>query len=96
LKSQQIKKQIKSESLFSHDVVKIFSGDFSAVSGCSLEHFFELSTVHCLSEFLCDSFDVINIDEACFVVIEQVKNFIDTVLCLGIKILLIPCRPIWQ
>lgn len=73
--------QIKSESLFCHDVVEVFSGDFPAVCSSSLEHLFKLSTAHCLSEFLCDSLDVINIDEACLVVVEQVEDFINTILC---------------
>ena len=70
----------KSEGLFGHDVVEIFSADLSSVCCGSLEHFFEFSNVHGFTQFLGDSLDVINVDESGLVVVEQVEDFIDTVL----------------
>jgi hypothetical protein len=49
-----------------------------------LEHFFEFRDVHGLAQFFGHSFDVINVDEAGSVVIEQVEDFIDAVLNLNI------------
>ena len=81
---KQIKNAPKSEGLFGHDVVEVLSTDFSAIGGSSLEHFFEFRHVHGLAEFLGHSLDVINVDEPSSVVIEQVEDFIDTVLNLNI------------
>lgn len=84
----------KSEGFFGHDVVEIFSADLSSVGGGSLEHFFEFSNVHGLSQLLCDSLDVIDVDESSLIIVEQVEYFIDTVLKLYKDVLLILCRPV--
>ena len=73
-------KPIKSEGLFSHDVVKIFPWNFSSVSGSSLEHLFKFAHIHGLTKLLGHSLDVVDIDEPGSIVVEQVEYFIDTVL----------------
>ncbi len=79
---KQIISYRRSESLFSHDVVEIFSRNLSSITGSSLQHFIELSGIHCLSQLLRDSFYVADINESSSIVIEKVKNLVDTVLKL--------------
>lgn len=75
-------RQSESEGSFGNDGVEIFFRDFSSVSGCSLEHFFQLGRVHGFSEFFGHSLNVADINEPSSVVIKEVKNFINAVLDL--------------
>ena len=69
-----------SEGLLGHDVVEILSSDLAAVGGCPLEHFLEFLDVHGFSEFLGHPADVVGVDGAGVVVVEEVKDLIDAVL----------------
>ena len=69
-----------SKSFFSHYVVKILSGNFSAIRRSALKHFLQLACVHSFTKFLGYSPDIVDIDEACPVIVKEVKNFIDSVL----------------
>ena len=86
----------RSESLFGHDIVEIISGNFSSVIGSSLQHLLQLGCIHSLTQFFSDSFDIVNIDKSSFIIIEQIKDFINTVLKLIECLLLILCHLIWQ
>ncbi len=70
----------KSEGFLGHDVIKVLSGDFSSISGGSLQHLLQLGGVHGLTQLFSDSFNIVDIDEACSIVVEQVENLIDAVL----------------
>lgn len=74
------KKQELSESFFGHNVVEIFSWNFSSIRGSPLKHFFQLAVIHGLAQFLGDSLDIVDIDEASSVVIKEIKDFINSVL----------------
>lgn len=42
-------KLFESEGLFGHDVIKVFTADFSSVRSSSLKHLLEFLDVHCFS-----------------------------------------------
>ena len=69
-----------SEGLFSHNVIKIFPGDFPTIGSSPLKHFLKFSNIHSLSKFLCDSFNIIGIDGSRSIIIKKVENFIDAIL----------------
>ena len=69
-----------SEGLLGHDVVEILSGDFPAVGGSSLQHFLQFLDVHGFSEFLGDAANVVGVDAASVVVVEEVEDLVDSVL----------------
>ena len=70
------------EGLLGHDEVEVFESDFLSVAGCSLEHLLEFLGGHGLSEFLGDSAQVVDVDGAGLVVVEQVEDAVDALLGL--------------
>ena len=70
----------ESESFLGHDVVEILPGYLSPVGCCSLKHFFEFLDIHGLAQFFGHSADVVGVDEAGVVVVEEVEDFVDAVL----------------
>jgi hypothetical protein len=87
---------LKSKGLFGHDIIEIFSGNFSSVGGGSLEHFLQLSDTHSLAQLLGNSLDIVYIDESSLIIIKKVENLVDTILYRTNKLLLIIYRLIWQ
>lgn len=69
-----------SEWFFSHDVVEVFLGDFTAVGGSPLEHFLELLQAHVFSQLLSHSLDIVHVNSSTSVIIEQVEYFVDALL----------------
>jgi hypothetical protein len=72
--------RVESEGLLGHDVVEVFSRNFSAIGSSSLEHFLQLLDVHGLPQLLGDSADVVGVDHTSVVVVEEVEDFINAVL----------------
>ena len=69
-----------SESLFSHNVVKIFFGNFSSVPWGSVKHFLKLINTHSLTQLFGNSFNIIYWDKSSSVIIESLllnKEFLD-------------------
>ena len=74
------KLQTRSEGFLGHYVVKVLSGDLSAVGGGSLQHFFQFLNVHCFSQFLGNSANVVGVYESRVVLVEKVEDLVDAVL----------------
>ena len=70
----------QSEGFLGHNVVEIFTGDLSAIGSCPLEHLLQLLHVHGLTQLLGHSPDVVGVDVAAVIVVEQVEYFINAVL----------------
>lgn len=75
-----ILKQRWSEGFLGHDVVKVFFWDFSAIAGCSLQHFLKFLDAHCFSQLLCHSLYIVNVYGSALIIVEQLKNFVDPIL----------------
>ena len=71
---------LRSKSLFAHDFIEIISGNFSSVGSSSLKHFLQFIDTHGLAQLLGNSLDIVYIDESCLIIIEQVKNLVNTIL----------------
>ena len=73
----------ESESFLGHDVIEILTGDLSAIGGCPLKHFFKLLNIHGLAQFLGHPADVVGVDVAGVIVVEEIEDFVDAVLDRG-------------
>lgn len=71
---------VQSEGLLRHNVVEVLPGDLLVVGGCPLQHLNELILAHGLAQLLGHPLDVINVDVAGSVVVEQVEDLVDAVL----------------
>jgi len=69
-----------SEGLLGHDVVEILPGDLPAVGSSPLEHLLKLLHIHGLAQLLGHPADVVGVDVARVVVVEQVEYFVYAVL----------------
>ncbi len=67
-----------SEGFLGHDVVEILTGNLSTVRCSSLKHFLKLLDVHCFSEFLSDAADIVGVDCSGVIVIEEIKDLVDS------------------
>ena len=92
----KMKSKVLSECFFCHDAIEILSWDFPSIGGCTLEHFFEFTTIHGLSKFLGYSSDIGDVDKASSIVVKQIKDFINSVLKIKLKLLWFICRQVWM
>ncbi len=74
---------IISEGLLGHDVVEILPRNLPPVRSRTLQHLLQLLDIHGLSQFLGHSADVVAVDAAGMVVVEQVENLVNAVLNKG-------------
>ena len=59
-----------SESFFSHDVIKVFSGDFLSVLGSSFQHFSQFVIAHGFSQLFGDFPQIRKVDSVTAVFVE--------------------------
>ena len=70
----------QSEGFLGHNVVEVFSGDLPAVGGSPLEHLLQLLDIHGLAQLFGHPPDVVGVDEAAVIVVEEIEYFINAVL----------------
>ncbi len=65
-----------SEGLLSHNIVEILARDLLVVGTGSLQHLDKLFLAHSFAKLLRHAFDIVNIDEAGAIVVEQVEYLV--------------------
>ena len=73
-----------SERFLRHYVIEILAGDLSAVAGRALQHLLEFLDVHGLAQFLGHPADVVGVYQPRVIVVEEVEDLVDAVLCQSI------------
>ena len=64
----------------SHYEVEVFEGDLVAIARGSLKHFLQLVGAHCLAKLFGNSPQIVDVDAARLVVIEELEDTCDSVL----------------
>jgi hypothetical protein len=83
-----LKSNNHSEGLLGHDVVEVLAGDLPSVRGSPLQHLLQLLNVHSFSELLGDPADVVGVHGAGVVVVEEIKDLVDSILAISRSTLL--------